>query len=181
MDYLNIPSPELLRKLLRYDPEAGEMFWLERGQDVMPSERDRNAWNSRYAGTRAFNNPSSDGYLRGKIFGKLYFAHRVAWTLFYGKEPEKQIDHIDGNKKNNKIANLRDVSSSYNNRNSRKRSNNTSGAAGVLWDEARRKWIARISVNGKHFFLGRFLKYEDALLVRKEAEKFYGFSCRHGC
>ncbi len=91
------------------------------------------------------------------------------------KEQPKEIDHIDGNGLNNKWSNLRSVSHSINAKNQKKHKNNTSGNSGVTFRKDSNKWRARIMVNDKSISLGTFLKKEDALSARIEAENKYYF------
>ena len=102
--------------------------------------------------------------------------------MFHGIDPlEKLVDHIDGDKSNNKINNLRLASKSENGRNRvNLPSNNTSGVIGVCWDKKAKKWKAFIMINGKQKHLGYFINIEDAIKARKEAEiKYFGdFRCR---
>ncbi len=108
------------------------------------------------------------------------YAHRVAWLLTYGKWPDEQIDHINGVRDDNRRENLRDVSLQENRKNMKKPKNNTSGYMGVVWDEGRRRWQARIRVNSKDHYLGRFKDVDSAIKTRKEAEIKYGFHKNHG-
>lgn len=85
------------------------------------------------------------------------------------------IDHISHNTKDNRKSNLRNVTSSQNNMNVSKRSDNTSGVTGVSWHKGIQKWRARINVSGKEVNLGYFEEFEDAVKARKEAEdKYFG-------
>ena len=97
-------TAEMLRSLLSYDPETGEFRWrISRGRVSV--------------GDIAGSHPNRVGYLRIMLGDVEYRAHRLAWLYIYGKWPELVIDHIDRNKTNNRIANLRDVSHAENMRN----------------------------------------------------------------
>lgn len=119
------------------------------------------------------------GYVTVGFNYKKYYAHRLAWKIFYNEDPEF-IDHIDGNRQNNSIKNLRSVSRKQNQKNMKKPVNNTSGVAGVVFDKARRKWKAQIQVEGRMIFLGRFNQKDAAVTARQEAEEAYGFHKNHG-
>jgi hypothetical protein len=119
-------------------------------------------------------------YVKIKISGKEYFAHRLVWFYMYGVWPEKEIDHIDHNTINNKISNLRSVSLSENRKNISKSKKNTSGVVGVLFLTRERKWSARIQVNCKNIYLGTYACKHDAIKARKSAEQKYNFHPNHG-
>ena len=97
-----------------------------------------------------------------------YLCHRVVWIWHYGYSPENFIDHIDRNKKNNKIENLREVSASCNLRNTNIWKNNTSGVKGVVFCHG--GWEARIGYNGGTY-LGRFADFGEAVSHRLAAEQ----------
>lgn len=90
---------------------------------------------------------------------------------FIMQPPENMvIDHIDGNPANNRRGNLRVCTQQQNMMNSRFKSNKSCGIQGVSWDKARKKWVAQIALNKKHYHLGRYSLIEDAIKARKEAE-----------
>ncbi|WP_446719173.1 HNH endonuclease signature motif containing protein [Halocynthiibacter sp. C4] len=107
-------------------------------------------------------------------------AHRVIWAMFYGRWPAKDIDHINGDRTDNRISNLRHVSRAENARNSSRSSANTSGRTGVYKVKKSGKWNARIRVDGRFINLGFFKEFEAACAARAVAESKYGFSARHG-
>lgn len=111
-----------------------------------------------------------DGYLVTSIHKKFFYLHRLAWFYVYGEHPKNLIDHIDRNKKNNKIENLRIVNYAENSQNSNKHKDNTSGYKGV-WKHTKNRWRAGICVNGKMDYLGTFLQIEDAVIAYETASK----------
>lgn len=123
---------------------------------------------------------SSKGYTVIKVNSKPYKAHRLAWLYVYGCMPEKQIDHINGVKDDNRIDNLRTVTDAQNSKNLPMCKNNISGIVGVYFCKTMKRWTSHIGVNGKTKTLGRFKTMEDAISVRKEAERKYGFHTNHG-
>jgi hypothetical protein len=149
--------------LFMYFPNTGLLFWKEL------SGRRKNPISS-----------LSKGYLHGEHKGKRFKVHKVAWLLFYGNIPDGQIDHINGNRSDNRISNLRSVSNLENHRNMKKFSTNKSGVVGVSWSNERQKWIATITVKRKVIQLGRYLSFDNAVSVRKAAEKQYCFHNNHG-
>jgi len=99
--------------------------------------------------------------------------HQLVANTFYFIDDTtgNEIDHIDGNKTNNNLLNLRFCSKSENQRNRGVQKNNTSGYKGVSWSEKDKKWIARIKVSRKRLFLGRFKDKEEAYRAYCEASK----------
>jgi hypothetical protein len=118
-----------LRDILTCDAEMGHLYWK-----------------GRYNNKRAFTTDNGSGYLRSEIGGKSYTAHRVIWAMHYGEWPKGQIDHISHNRSDNRIANLRVVTSDGNAHNRAMNSNNTSGYLGVYWHKATGKWSADILI-----------------------------------
>lgn len=97
-------------------------------------------------------------------------AHRVAWFLFHNKEPEGEIDHINGVRSDNRICNLRDVDRKTNAKNHKVRKDNFSGIRGVDWHPLCNKWQVRIQVDGVRKVLGYFSDLEEAKQVKMDAE-----------
>jgi hypothetical protein len=109
---------------------------------------------------------NDDGYVRIMVAGRRYGAHRLAWLVTYGEWPKGEIDHINGNRADNRIANLRDVSHSQNQRNlHRPRSDNRTGVLGVSWHAQTGKWRARL--NDRH--LGLYASAEEAGAAYQQA------------
>ncbi|MGL5013593.1 MAG: HNH endonuclease signature motif containing protein [Bacteroidales bacterium] len=121
----------------------------------------------------------SNGYLRFTRNKKKYYVHRVIYQLHHG-QCEGEVDHINQDKTDNRIENLRLVTHQDNNRNKPRNSNNTTGATGVYWNKRSSKWIAKIMVDRKDVHLGTFTHFEDAVTCRKSANVQYGFSELHG-
>lgn len=168
------------RQLLRYEPETGRLFWLERPREMFPAIHHWKTWNTRYAGTEAFPSTDAAGYRQGRIFDVQYRAHRVVWLIQTGNWPDGQIDHINGIRDDNRLSNLRVVSNIENGRNQSRYSTNTSGVTGVYWHRARQKWAAGIKINGRIKYLGLFNLIEDAAATRASSNLAHGFSERHG-
>ncbi len=142
--------------LFVYDYEEGALYWKvnARGGNI---------------GDRAGHLHQKTGYRKIQIKGKRIQETRIAWTLFYGKNPIGCIDHIDGNRQNNKITNLRDVSHRENNMNACVRKHNKSGVRGVAkW---KNRYQARITKDGVIHNLGWFGSVEEAKEARENAEK----------
>jgi hypothetical protein len=119
------------------------------------------------------------GYRTGNILGgPTVRAHRVAFVYMYGYEPA-QVDHINGDRSDNRLCNLREVTCSDNRRNSARPCNNTSGVIGVSRAPSG-NWIAYIKVGGVMHNLGTHPTLEDAASARKAAEASLGFHPNHG-
>ena len=122
----------------------------------------------------------SEGYRRVSIQGKSTGAHRVAWFLHYGKWPDGFIDHINHDRSDNRIGNLRLVSRSDNARNQKLHSHNVSGFNGVSYHKKRQEWRAVIQVDGKKKWVGAFKTKGEAIAARQIANMVYGFHENHG-
>lgn len=175
----------LLRKLLRYEPETGKLYWLERTPDMFrngyrSAEGNCANWNGKNAGREAMTADDGNGYRQGAIFGRNIRAHTIAWALHYGEWPKGEIDHISGDRSDNRISNLRAVSHRDNSRNTKLRSDNTSGVMGVYWIAKSQKWEVRVGMRGSSIFLGRYDCIHEAAKARQAANEQYGFHQNHG-
>lgn len=142
-------TQEYLFSILSYDKKTGIFIWKHR-YDV------RDAWNDRYAGKVAGCINPSDGYRYIAINKKLYPAHRLAWIYCFGKLPENNLDHINADKLDNRIDNLRIASITENSWNTNKKNNNKTGMKGVSLHSYGHKWQSFIVVNKKRIYLGLF-------------------------
>lgn len=172
-------SFEQVTSVLRCDPENGLLFWKERPLEMFPRARDGKSWNTRYAGKEA-STAKNDTYRQVCIFYQYIRAHRIIWMFVHGNWPNGEIDHIDGDRSNNRIKNLRLVTDSENRRNSKRPSNNVSGVMGVYWRKDLSKWEAKITVSGSQKHIGTFCNFDEAVVARKSAEAKYGYHENHG-
>ena len=158
---------ELVNKLFRYDDKTGDLIrkvsvrkGLEAGQVVGCND--------------------GHGYLKTSIKGLKYFNHRIIFLMHNGYLPPF-LDHIDTNKRNNRIENLREATITQNNHNQGRRSTNTSGAKGVRWKATHNMWSASVTLNGKRKHLGHFRTVAEAeAVVRKAREELHGAFVNHG-
>ena len=110
------------------------------------------------------------GYIFINLFRKRYSAHRLAWFYVYGIWPKNDIDHINRSCADNRILNLRDVTKSKNQHNSKMRINNTSGIKGVSFQKRSQKWRAVIDKDGEQIWLGEFIDKQSAIEARRLSE-----------
>ena len=158
-----------LKAQLHYDLDTGIFTWIK-----------PNKYSNIKPNTLTALNPDSSGYKHIIVNRKKYYAHRLAWLYVYGTLP-KYIDHIDGNRINNCISNLREVNSKQNSLNRKISSNNKSGVKGVEWNKQSKKWRAHISIDGKPTYLGSFNNLDDAKKVIEETRiKHHGNFYNHG-
>lgn len=170
-------TPEKVRELLDYDPETGILTWRRR--PIRPEEvaRDKN-WNARCEGKPA-GCITPYGYRMLGItaeFGKeeKLLAHRIAWAHYYGEWPTGFLDHINRDRLDNSIRNLRPATITENSMNAKVRKDNSSGVRGVSRFRDGR-WRVRLNKNGEEVYCAFFASKEEAIAARKEAAlRFYG-------
>lgn len=157
-------TQEELKEVFNYNPDTGIFVWkISRGGktkvgDIAGCNEAKGYWCIRYK--------------------KSYKAHRLAWLYVYGRFPNGQIDHIDGDKSNNRINNLRECCQSENQRNVLIRKDSTSGFKGVNQDKQTGRWRVRAQLHGKRRFLGSYTTPEEASKVyeaftREHHKEFY--------
>jgi hypothetical protein len=163
---------ERLREILDYESTTGTFVWRQR------AHRSKYAHNARYIGKPA-GWLNKKGYVYIKIDAHKYRTARLAWLHFYGSWPKLHVDHINGDRADNRIANLREVTPQQNSFNLKGHKDSKSGLKGVYWDEARSKWLSSIFVSGKSVHLGRFdTKQEADAAYRQAAAKLHGAFAR---
>lgn len=149
-----------LKELLDYNPDSGTFTWKV--------TRTGTAKAGQVAGT-----PNIGGYVLIRVEGITYMAHRLAWFYVYGVWPAHQIDHINRERSDNRIANLREATNAENQQNCNVRSTNKSGYTGVSWNSDRRKWAAQLWVNGQNIKLGFYKDKVDAAAAYIQAKGVY--------
>ncbi|MGG8661087.1 HNH endonuclease signature motif containing protein [Streptomyces lividans] len=124
---------------------------------------------------------SSNGYINVRFDGKYYKSHRIVWEMINGDIDDAMfIDHINHNRSDNRIENLRLVTKQWNAMNQSIRFNNKTGVIGVSWVERLSKYVSKIRVNGRDYHLGCFSDIDDAKAARIKAEIEHGFHENHG-
>lgn len=161
---------ESLREIFTHDPVSGFLYWK-----VSTGARSK-------VGGRAgmVKLVGKQRYLTVGVLGAKPVIHKIIWALHYGQFPTGEIDHINGNREDNSIGNLRDVSRSENNRNARPRIDNKSGIRGVCWNNKKQRWIVQIGLDRKVHQVGGYMDFFDACCSRKSAEIQLGYHANHG-
>jgi len=166
--------------VLKCEPDTGCLYWLPRPLSMFTTHNAFATWNTRYAGKPALTGMTPAGYCTGRIFNKCFYAHRVIWLLETGEWPKDQIDHINGDRSDNRISNLRQVSNAENARNMKRRKNKPDGVTGVYWDKLTQKWRAQICDSGRRIHIGLFDDMETAAAARMAKQTELGFHASHG-
>lgn len=159
-----VPIDQLHDKL-NYNPETGDLIWIN---DTRWTRK------GSIAGTMCL------GYIKISINKIIIPAHRIAWAMTYKRWPFGEIDHINGDRSDNRICNLRESTHQQNCMNRAKARNNKSGYKGVSWHYVGQKWQAHISIGGKGIYLGLFDNPQQAYeAYQKAASLAYGAFARH--
>ena len=159
---------EELKGLLAYNPDTGLFKWRYKARfGINPGD---------IAGRNGFW-----GYIRICVKGKDYRANRLAWAFMHGSIPEgMDVDHINGQRDDNRLSNLRLASRSQNRMNSKVRPGTNTGMKGIRWRDDIKKFRVTIYLNGKGHNGGSFDNIEDAkLAAQKLRESLHGEFCRH--
>ena len=172
-------SYKALAAQVTYDPETGVVTWKRR-EEITRWDK---AFNAQFAG-RECGSIDKIGYqvIGFSHEGKLnrLKAHRLAWLIVHGKLPDGEIDHINRNRADNRISNLRDVPRAINHRNLTMLRNNTSGVTGVCWHKTKGKWQARAKIDGRYRSVGLFTCIHEASAAVKAFRAKHGFTGSHG-
>lgn len=153
-EFPDVDIRQMVMQLFSYDPETGK-FWRiarqTRSREIVALDAPEEVMGK------------SSGYVRLSLFGKSLYAHRLAWLITHGRWPVEMIDHINGNRSDNRIANLRECTDAENRQNWRRpKANNPHGLMGVGWHKAAGKFTSQIQVNRKIKHLGLFETAEEA-------------------
>lgn len=140
-------TADRVRELLHYEPDTGTFTWRKTSRRAV-------------AGAVA-GSDNGEGYLQISVDGRRYAAHRLAWLHVHGDWPETELDHIDGVRSHNALANLRLADRFLNNRNVHgARHNSKTGLLGA--SPKGNRFVAQITANGVNHYLGRFKTAEEA-------------------
>lgn len=156
---MNTFPVDIMRALISYDQYSGKLTWNYRGSGFFPIQSGKvldNGWNERYCGLEALSIVDDKGYKHGRVLRKNFKAHRVAWVIHNGYWPVEFIDHINGDRSDNRICNLREATHSQNARNRVANFNSTSHYLGVHWNSRDSVWESHINDGSRVIKLGKF-------------------------
>lgn len=159
-----LPTQEYLKEAFDYDPETGLLTWKERPQSHFPTIASYKSFNKRFIGKPA-GTRHCEGYRAISLGASVrILVHRLIVKWVTGNDPHGyDIDHINGDRSDNRWENLRVVSRTQNSRNQKRRiGHNTTGYKGVHYYKARNKFTANIRINGKAKCIGYFETAEQA-------------------
>lgn len=163
----------IAKELVEYFPESGKLFWRKRSDKFFEAEWLAKRWNTRYSGAECFCSNHISGYKEGTILNQRLLSHRFIWFYMMGEWPN-EIDHINRVRDDNRWENLRNVDRLTNAKNLSQR-RDALLPNGIFWDKWRNRYSVSIGINGKSEKLGRFKTLEEAIDIRREAEKKYGY------
>lgn len=146
-----LPDVGILDHLFKANFQTGKLVW------VNPPKHQGNKKGKEAGSINAF------GYRKVSIGGQLYAAHRLIWKMYYRTEPPPVIDHIDRDKTNNAISNLRECSESENKQNTGLYRDNTSGINGVSWHKHSKAWVVTKMIDGTDYYIGTYPDINDAI------------------
>jgi len=159
-------TQQQLKQTLNYNPDIGIFTWANDRRCVK-------------AGTKA-GTITNQGYVRIKILDKVYMEHRLAWLYVYGVMPSEQIDHINHDKADNRIENLREATNQQNQFNKPKSKYSKSNYKGISFHKKSNKWLAQININKVNTYLGIFDTEEEAALAYQNKSKEIHKEFAHG-
>ena len=134
-----------MRRRYKYDPETGKLFNRKTGRELKAK--------------------TGKGYLHLRLGDTFATVHRIAWCIAYGREPQHTIDHIDRNKQNNRLSNLRDVTMRENNLNKDIKPNKDTGQRGICLVHMGKRFYYQVRMNKK---LHDFKTLAEAIQFRKD-------------
>lgn len=174
---------EVVLEFFDYEPQTGLLIWRERDRQWFPCDRSWRTWNTKNAGKRAGAvRTNRYGYSKREVsvFGRTYGEHQIIW-LYATEEPlPPEIDHKNRDATDNRWINLRSSTRQKNSCNQSRRTDNTSGLAGVTWNKQTSKWLAQCWFDRKPHYLGRFASLDEAKNAVLAFRVSVGFEPGHG-
>lgn len=165
----------LIPQLLTYSPDTGDLYWKPRPPTLFTATATRTAehmaanWNAKHAGQKALTAVGSHGYKSGRVMGRGLLAHRVIYCLMTGQWPTHEIDHVNGDRTDNRWRNLRQATRAQNNRNLTGYAT-TSPYIGVYWNKSLGGYMARVYHEGRSHYCG-FSRTDPEKIARRRDAK----------
>lgn len=154
--------------------KSGHLYWRIRPVSHFKNKAEADKWNKRYAGFRVRDNKASNDYREVWFMGRKVYTHRIAYMLAHGDLPKgHKVDHINRNTLDNRPENLRLATTAQNAWNRGISRVNTTGVTGVYYEPKVGKYRALIRYEGKLIYLGRSESMEEAVVLRRAAEREY--------
>ena len=160
-------TQELARKLFRYDEETGILYHRNRDKSMFSNNAQYLNWNGRYPDTQV-GSKTKTGYLCTRINKTDYYVHYMIWVYCHGDFSNMEIDHINRNRSDNRISNLR-LCSPLQNAHNRSKHRRKDGRKGIYKRNDCNTWRAIITVNGKTVNIGSYKTEQEAIDAYKKA------------
>lgn len=151
--------------IIEYSCSDGYLYWKERPLSMFSSKGSCKSWNSRQSGEIALSKIDKDGYRGLTVFGRSFMQHRIVWMMHNDGSCPEFLDHINGNKSDNRIENLRPATKVDNGWNRGKNKNNTSGYKGVCFMKRKGVYRASVYFGGRAIHAGFHSTAEEAHLA----------------
>lgn len=164
-----LPPASVVRQLLRY--EDGKLYWNYRPEGMK-------AWNLRFANRQGFTADNGKGYKIGSIHAVRVYAHHVVWCMHHGDWPTQDIDHINWDRGDNRIENLRQLTHAQNCQNFKDRPLSSSGHRHISWAKERSQWVVKFKFDSSRRFIGRFDTLDAAIAARDSSPVYQLLSKR---
>lgn len=150
-------AADYVRSILGYNPETGDLVWkVAKGRRVRSGD--------------VAGHLNGNGYVYVRVDGAHYLSHRLVWLIHYDRWPKDQIDHINGDRADNRVENLREATNAENHQNKSSCANSSSSFVGVHWEPRCGTWQAQITLGGKQKYLGSFHSEEAAAAAYAKAK-----------
>lgn len=165
-----LPDQQYLLECFNYDPDTGILTWKARPEHHFKSIGKMLSIHKLWAG-KPVGYVGTKGHSYVHILSASYAAHRIIWKMWYGIDPPQYVDHINGDKTDNRIANLREATNNQNQMNQRRTTRISNiGVTGVSYHKRDKSYRAYMRINGENKHLGNYKNLQDAIKARQEAE-----------